>query len=86
MLERQEVKVNLKKVHRLYRGEGLMVRRRRSRRRAVGSRAPLALPQGPNRRRSLDVVADQLATGLVIPKVNTCAPDRKRPCATLVYI
>ncbi|MGH7186521.1 MAG: IS3 family transposase, partial [Pseudomonadota bacterium] len=63
MLERQGVKVNLKKVYRLYREEGLAVRRRRGRRRAVGLRAPLALPQGPNRRWSLDFVADQLGTG-----------------------
>lgn len=63
MLERQGVKVNLKKVYRLYREEGLAVRRRRGRRRAVGLRAPLTLPQGPNQRWSLDFVADQLANG-----------------------
>ncbi len=63
MLERQGVKVNLKKIYRLYREEGLAVRRRRGRRRAVGLRAPLAPPQGPNRRWSLDFVADQLGNG-----------------------
>jgi putative transposase len=39
------------------------VQRRRGRRRAICVRAPLALPQGPNQRWSLDVVADQLTTG-----------------------
>jgi len=63
LLERQGVKVNLKKVYRLYREEGLAVRRRRGRRRATGLRAPLVVPQGPNQRWSLDFVADQLATG-----------------------
>jgi putative transposase len=63
MLERQGVKMNLKRVYRLYNEEGLAVRRRRGRRRATGLRTPLALPQGPNQRWSLDFVADQLATG-----------------------
>jgi putative transposase len=39
------------------------VQRRRGRRRAIGVRAPLVLPQGPNQRWSLDFVADQLTTG-----------------------
>ena len=63
MLERQGLKMNLKKVYRLYKEEGLAVRRRRGRRRAVGLRAPILLPQGPNQRWSLDFVADQLASG-----------------------
>jgi putative transposase len=63
MLERQGVKVNLKKIYRLYKEEGLAVRRRRGRKRATGLRAPLVLPQGPNQRWSLDFVADQLAPG-----------------------
>jgi transposase InsO family protein len=45
MLEREGTKVNLKKVYRLYREEGLAVKRRRGRRRATGTRAPLAVPQ-----------------------------------------
>jgi putative transposase len=49
MLERQGLKMNLKKVYRLYREEGLAVRRRRGRRRAVGLRAPLVLPTNSGR-------------------------------------
>ena len=45
MLEREGTKVNLKKVYRLYREEGLAVKRRRGRRRAIGTRAPLAYPR-----------------------------------------
>jgi putative transposase len=58
LLEREGTKVNLKKVYRLYREEGLAVRRRRGRRRAIGARAPLIVPQELNQRWSLDFVSD----------------------------
>jgi transposase InsO family protein len=50
--------MNHKKLRRLYREERLQVRRRGGRKRALGTRAPMALPlpQGPNQRWSLDVV------------------------------
>ncbi len=63
LLEREGTKVNLKKVYRLYREEGLAVKRRRGRRRAIGARAPIAVPQELNQRWSLDFVSDQLANG-----------------------
>ena len=53
--------MNHKKLYRLYREEGLAVRRRRGRKRATGTRAPLALPQAPDQRWSLDFVSDCLA-------------------------
>ena len=37
--------MNLKKVYRVYREEGLAVKRRRGRRRAIGARAPIVVPQ-----------------------------------------
>lgn len=40
LLRREGVMINRKKTQRLYREEGLAVRRRRIRRRAVGTRAP----------------------------------------------
>jgi putative transposase len=52
--------MNHKKLYRLYREEGLAVRRRRGRKRATGARAPAALPQAPNQRWSLDFVSDCL--------------------------
>ena len=61
LLEREGMRVNLKKVWRAYREEGLTVRRRRGRRRAIGTRAPIVAPQGLNQRWSLDFVSDQLA-------------------------
>jgi putative transposase len=63
LLEREGTKVNLKKVYRLYREEGLAVRRRRGRRRAIGARAPIVVPQELNQRWSLDFVSDQLGNG-----------------------
>ena len=63
LLEREGMRVNLKKVWRVYREEGLTVRRRRGRRRAIGTRAPIVAPQGLNQRWSLDFVSDQLANG-----------------------
>ncbi len=63
LLEREGVRMNHKRFRRLYREEKLQVRRRRGRRRAIGVRAPLTLPQGPNQRWSLDFVADQLTSG-----------------------
>src|SRR3546814_5678232 len=58
MLAREGITMNHKKLLRLYREEGLAVRRRRGRKRATGTRALLALPQGPNQRWSLAFVAD----------------------------
>lgn len=63
MLEREGIAVNHKKLLRLYREEGLAIRRRRGRKRALGTRAPAALPQGPNQRWSLDFVSDALSDG-----------------------
>jgi putative transposase len=63
LLQREGIHMNRKKLYRLYSEEGLAVRRRRGRKRATGTRAPLALPDGPNQRWSLDFVSDALAWG-----------------------
>ncbi len=55
--------MNLKKIYRLYREEGLAVKRRRGRRRAIGARALIVVPQPLNHRWSLDFVSDQLGNG-----------------------
>ena len=46
MLAREGHALNHKKLYRLYREERLMVRRRRGRKRALGTRTPMALPIG----------------------------------------
>ena len=63
LLQREGVSMNKKKLFRLYREEGLAVRRRRGRKRATGTRAPMVLPDRPNQRWSLDFVADTLVWG-----------------------
>ena len=47
LLRREGIKLNHKKLFRIYREERLTVRRRGGRKRALGTRAPMTLPQGP---------------------------------------
>lgn len=63
LLAREGWQVNRKKIYRLYREEGLMVRKRGGRKRAIGTRRPMTIPQGPNQRWSLDFVSDSLHDG-----------------------
>src|SRR5205814_1112700 len=63
LLRREGHVVNRKRVYRLYREERLMVRRRGGRKRALGLRAPIALPSAVNERWSLDFVHDQMVDG-----------------------
>lgn len=63
LLKSEGLVQNRKKTERLYREEGLKVRRRRGRRRAIGTRAPIPVAAEPNARWSLDFVHDQLVCG-----------------------
>src|SRR5215211_855920 len=63
LLRREGLVVNCKRTQRLYREEALMVRRRRSRKRATGTRAPLVVAARPNARWSIDFIHDQMACG-----------------------
>ena len=45
LLRREGLVLNRKKLYRLYREERLMVRKRGGRKRALGTRAPMAIPQ-----------------------------------------
>lgn len=63
MAKRKGRCMNLKKVYRLYREEGLSVRRRRGRKRALGTRAPLTKASRPNQIWVLDFMSDALASG-----------------------
>ena len=62
LLTREGMVSNHEKLLRIYRQENLRVRRRGGRERALGTRAPLVLPDGPNRRWSLDFVSDTFAS------------------------
>ena len=63
MLRRVGEPSGINRIYRLYREEGLTVRKRRARRKAVGTRAPILVEARPNARRSLDFVHDQFANG-----------------------
>ena len=58
LLERKGYVMNHKKLYRLYREEGLAVKRRRGRKRARGSRTPMTAAMRPNERWSLDFLMD----------------------------
>lgn len=83
MLAREGLAMNHKKLLRLYREEGLRVRRRGGRTRAIGTRAPMTLPQAANQRWSLDFVSDALADGRRF-RVLAVVDDFARECLALV--
>ena len=63
MIAREGFSANHKKVRRIYTEEKLQLRRRGGRKRALGTRKPMALPDYPNQRWSLDFVSDALTDG-----------------------
>ena len=75
--------MNHKRLFRLYREESLMVRRRGGRKRALGTRAPMLVPQWPNDRWSLDFVADQFIDGRRM-RILAVVDDCTRECLALV--
>lgn len=75
--------MNQKRFRRLYREEGLAVRKRGSRKRALGMRAPIALPSRANERWSLDFVSDSFTDGRRF-RVLAVVDDFTRECLALV--
>jgi len=82
LLDREGMRMNHKKLRRLYAEERLQVRRRGGRKRALGTRAPMTLPQGPNQRWSLDFVADTLTDGRRF-RILVVVDDFTRECLCL---
>ena len=78
LLRREGFTVNHKKLFRIYREERLAVRKR-----ALGTRAPAAVPQGRNQRWSLDFVSDTFADGRRF-RILAIVDDFTRECLTLV--
>ena len=83
MLAREGHALNHKKLYRLYREERLMVRRRRGRKRALGTRTPMALPIRINQRWSLDFVSDTLSDGRRF-RILCIVDDFSRECLAAV--
>lgn len=83
LLGREGIVLNHKKLYRLYREERLTVRKRGGRKRALGTRAPMVLPQGSNQRWSLDFVSDALADSRRF-RILAIVDDFTRECLALV--
>mgnify|MGYP003334691320 FL=1 len=83
MLEREGIRMNHKKLRRLYGEEGLQVKRRRGRKRAQGTRAPTPLPERANQRWSLDFVSDVFGVGRRF-RILGVIDDYSRQCLALI--
>jgi putative transposase len=83
MLAREGHAMNHKKLYRLYHEEQLMVGRRRGRKRALGTRAPMTLPNAINQRWSLDFVSDALSDGRRF-RILCIVDDFSRECLATV--
>lgn len=83
LLRRDGELSGINRIYRLYREEGLTVRKRRSRRRAVGTRAPILVEAKPNARWSLDFVHDQFACGRRFRVLNI-VDDVTRECLAAI--
>ena len=83
MLDRQGIVMNQKKLRRLYREEKLQVRRRGGRKRALGTRRPMLVPDRANARWSLDFVSDTFTDGRRF-RVLAVVDDYTRECLALV--
>jgi putative transposase len=83
MVRREGIIVNHKKLRRLYREERLQVRRRGGRKRALGTRTPLMLPEAPNQRWSLDFASDTMTDGRRF-RILVVVDDFSRECLCLV--
>jgi putative transposase len=81
LLRREGYRVNLKRVYRLYRDEGLAVRRRRRRRRGARG-TPLARPTRINERWSLDFLLDTLEDGRRV-RLLAVVDDFTRACLAI---
>ena len=83
MLRREGSLINHKKVFRIYQNLGLKVRRRGTRKRALGIREVRARSNGINQRWSLDFVSDSIDNGRKI-RMLTVIDDFTKVCVGIV--
>ena len=83
LLRREGEPSGINRIYRLYREEGLTVRKRRARRRAVGARCPILVEAKINARWSLDFVHDQFVHGRRFRILNI-VDDVTRECLAAV--
>jgi putative transposase len=82
LLDREGHVMNHKRLYRLYRQEGLAVRRRLRKRLAKTARCPIPLPSQVNERWSMDFMADTLADGRPFRTFNV-VDDFSRECLVI---
>ena len=82
VLKAEGLVINHKRTERLYREEGLSLRRKRRRKLPSVARVPLSVPRGPNERWSMDFIHDQLATGRRF-RCLTLVDDFTRQCLAI---
>ena len=83
LLRRDGEVAGVNRIYRLYREEGLKVRKRQARRRAVGARAPILVEAKANARWSLDFVHDQFSSGRRFRILNV-VDDVTRECLAAI--
>ena len=83
LLREQGEPSGINRIYRLYREEGLTVRKRKARRRAIGTRTPILVEAKVNARWSLDFVHDQLAQGRRFRILNV-VDDVTRECLAAI--
>jgi transposase InsO family protein len=83
LLREQGEPSDVNRIYRLYREEGLTVRKRKARRRAIGTRTPILVEAKVNARWSLDFVHDQLAQGRRFRVLNI-VDDVTRECLAAI--
>ena len=83
LLRREGELSGINRIYRLYREEGLTVRKRKARRKAIGTRAPILVEARANARWSLDFVHDQLVCGQRFRVLNI-VDDVTRECLAAI--
>jgi putative transposase len=82
MLKRERLVVNHKRTERIYREEGLALRRKRRRKGAAGVRVVMPTPERANQKWSMDFVADSIVTGRRF-RALTIVDDYSRECPAI---
>jgi putative transposase len=82
MLKREGLVVNHKRTERIYKEEGLALRKKRRRKGAAGTRVVIPAPSRPNQKWSMDFVTDSIVTGRRF-RALTIVDDYSRECPNI---
>ena len=82
LLKREGLVVNHKRTERIYKEEGLALRRKRRRKGAAGTRVIISAPERPNQKWSMDFVSDSVVTGRRF-RALTIVDDYSRECPAI---